>query len=195
MILPGHIIKEYVDQGLISIEPAFDPQQLRPFGLRVHLAPDVLVARSGQQVDLASEGADPPLFDEIDLRKGPLVLRRGEFVLASTIEAFRLSPSLICKLDGRSTIARIGLMVHCTAAVIDSNHGEHRSIVLELANIGPFEISLPSGIGIAMATFEQVVGEAQLSLEQEQYRGQRGAVPPNLSFKVPRYAGGETELP
>jgi dCTP deaminase len=189
LILPGPVIREFIEHGLISIEPAFDPNQLRPFGLRVHLAPDLLIAEEGQTVDLSLAECHTPRFLEEDLRNGPLCLAPGGFVIASTVETFRIARTLVCRLDGRSTLARLGLLVHCSASVVDGNHGEHRSIVLELANVGPFNVVLPGGIGIAMATFEQVLGEAEPSLEQDQYRGQRGAVPPNLGFKIPRYAG------
>lgn len=190
MILPGQIIEEYVDHGLISIEPDFDSAQVRPFGLRVHLDEHVLVPEPGQHVDLSSDQKPSPRFQERNLQEGPLVLAPGGFCLGSTLEAFRLAPSLLCRLDGRSTIARLGLLIYCSAAVIDSNHSEHRSIVLELANVGPFSLTIPSHIGIGMVTFERVTGEASLELEQTQYEGQRRATAPNLDFSPPAYQPG-----
>lgn len=189
MILPGHVVQQYVEQGMISVKPTFDAQQLRPFGLRVHLGPIVLVPDSGQRVDLSSAVQSPLIYREHDLRLDALVLRPGGFTLGSTIEVFQLHPSLMCRLEGRSTLARLGLLAHCASGVVDSNHREHRSIVLELANVGPFEIVLPLGIGIGMATFERVAGEAEAQFDQSQYEGQSGPLPPNLTFKIPRYSG------
>lgn len=193
MILPGDVISEYVQHGLISILPHFDSRQLRPFGLRVHLADHLLVALPGQRVDLSSERPPRPLYTEHDLSSEPLVLPPRGFALGSTIESFRLDPTLMCRLDGRSTIARLGLLIHCTAEIIDSNHGEHRSIVVELANVGPFEIVIPRTLGIGMVTFERVVGEASLALEQDQYKGQTRVAPPNLAFEIPRYSGASED--
>lgn len=189
MILPGDIIKEFVDQGLISVLPKFDEKQLRPFGLRVHLSSRLLVPEGGQIVDLSSSEPSEPRHVPHMLDQGPIKLKPGDFVLGSTIEAFKISPTLMCKLDGRSTLARLGLMVHCTSSIIDGNHLEHRTIVVEIKNLGSFDILLPFGIGIGMVTFERVVGEASLRLEQEQYEGQTDVLPANLQFRAPRYSG------
>jgi dCTP deaminase len=190
VILPGHVVAQYVEQGLISVQPQFDRAQLRPFGLRLHLDHKVLIPVAGQRVDLSLRGREAPRlrYETLDLARRPLVLRPGGFALASTIEAFKLHPSLMCRLDGRSTLARLGLMAHCASAVIDSNHGEFRTIVLELCNVGPFEVVLPGGIGIGMATFERVAGEALAEFQQDQYGGQLGVVPPNLAFEPPAFA-------
>jgi deoxycytidine triphosphate deaminase len=192
MILPGHVIQQYVEQGMISVQPLFDERQLRAFGLRVHLGPTLLIPDQGQQVDLGSPHVKAPSYSEHDLRSGPYVLKRGEFVIASTVELFQLHPSLLCRMEGRSTLSRLGLLAHCASGVVDNNHREHRSVVLELANIGAFEIVLPFGIGIGMATFERVAGEAEARFDQNQYEGQTGSTPANLDFKVPAYAGLKT---
>lgn len=189
MILPGHVVQQYVEQGMISIDPVFDARQLRPFGLRVHLGPIVLIPDPGQRVDLSRPRESRVTYRNHDLRVESLVLRPGGFALGSTVELFQLHPSLMCRLEGRSTLARLGLLAHCASGVVDSNHREHRSVVLELANVGPFEIVIPFGIGIGMATFERVAGEAEEQFDQTQYEGQLSAVPPNLEFELPRYAG------
>jgi len=75
-------------------------------------------------------------------------MKPGDFVLGSTVESLRLHPTLACRLDGRSTLARLGLLVHCTSETIDSIHQAHRSIVLEIANVGPFQITMPFSYAI-----------------------------------------------
>lgn len=189
MILPGHVVQEYVEQQMISVQPEFDARQLRPFGLRVHLGPVLLLPDGGQRVDLAHPEPSPVNYREHDLRVAPFVLPPNGFLLGSTIELFKLHPSLMCRLEGRSTLARLGLLSHCSAGVIDSNHQEHRAIVLEIANVGPFEIVIPHGIAIGMATFERVAGEAEDRFDQSQYEGQRYTLPPNLRFTLPPYSG------
>ena len=189
MILPGDVIKEYVEQGLISVLPEFDDNQLRPFGLRVHLGDRLLVPKPDQVVDLRKCGLNELEYTTHMIRHTPFVLHPGSFVLGATIESFKISPTLMLRLDGRSTLARLGLMVHCTSSVIDGNHLEHRAIVVELKNLGPFQILISAGIGIGMVTFERVVGEASLRLEQTQYKGQSNVTPANLRFEPLPYKG------
>jgi dCTP deaminase len=190
MILPGHVVKEYIEQELISVRPAFDDQQLRPFGLRVHLASKLMVAKPGQKVSLRTQRSNSVKYEAHLLEgKRPFVLSPGAFALGSTIELLQLHPSLMCRLDGRSTLARLGLLVHCSSTTIDSNHREHRSVVLELANVGPFAIELGFGDAIGMVTFERVAGEAAMTYDQHQYRGQAEVTPANLSFGTPPYRG------
>ena len=191
MILAATTIRDYVERGLISIKPHFDPQQLRPFGLRVHLAAEVLVPIPGQRVDLGGGSSRKLEFQTLDIRGGSVALQPGSFVLASTIECLKVSSELMCRLDGRSTLARLGLLVHCTAEVVDSIHSEFRSVVLELANVGPFELVLPHRYAIGMLTFEEASAAADKSHEQNQYEGQVSVAPPNLAFGVPRYGPPE----
>jgi dCTP deaminase len=187
VIIPGHTIREYVENGLIEIAPHLDLNQIRPCGLRVHLSPSILVAKPNQRIDLTHGAAtSDPEYSELDISGKPFVLKPGGFALGSTTEMIRLSPSIICRLDGRSTLARLGLLIHCTSNVIDGVHSEYRSIVLELANVGPFELVLSGGIAIGMAVFETIAGDASVEFEQAQYRGQSGTVPPNLTFVTPR---------
>jgi dCTP deaminase len=191
MILPGQVIAEYVGQGLITVRPHFDRHQIRPCGLRVHLSPHVLVAKPGQRLDLTAKVPQEPQYDEIDLTNAPLIMKPGAFVLGSTIESFQVCPSLVCWLDGRSTLARLGLMVHASASLMDGIHAEARNIVLELANIGPFELVLPPQLAIGMVIFSTLAGEVELAFEQTQYQGQRGTIPPNLGFATPPYEKGQ----
>jgi dCTP deaminase len=186
MILPGQVIAEYAEQGLIGVRPRFDKQQVRPCGLRVHLSPQVLIAKPGQRVDLRGTSPEPQ-YDEFDLNSAPLVIPPGGFALGSTMESFKVSPSLVCWLDGRSTLARLGLLIHATASLMDGIHAEFRNIVVELANVGPFELVLPPGLAIGMVIFSTLAGEADLAFEQSQYRGQQGTIPPNLGFAIPKY--------
>jgi len=193
MILAADTISDYVRQGLISVKPCFDERQLRPFGLRVHLAAEVLVPVPGQRVDLGAQSSKDLEFQTTDIRNEKLTMRPGSFVLGSTIERLRISTELVCRLDGRSTLARLGLLVHCTAEMIDSVHSDYRSVVVELVNVGPFELLLPYRYGIGMLTFETASAAADRRYEQSQYEGQTSVSPPNLGFVAPEYDGNEGE--
>ncbi len=187
MILSNTAILQCAKDDLISVKPHFDARHVRPFGLRVHLGDDILVPRPHQSVDLSKRDGPGPIYDRISIKSSQLILRPGDFVLASTVESFKLHTGLICRLDGRSTLARLGTMIHCTSQAIDGTHRYHRSIVLELANIGPFEISIPHRHAIGMVVFEQVSDYVDPSAEQDQYDNQSAVLPPNLTFATPEW--------
>jgi dCTP deaminase len=140
-------------------------------------------------VDLAKPINDGTLFEKRKIVDNAYRLRPGDFVLASTLELFQVSPEISCRLDGRSTLARMGIMIHCSSDTIDNNHSEHRSVVLEIKNIGPFDVGLQFGTAIAMLTFQEMSEAVDPSEEQQQYSGQIGVTGPNLTFPVPGYLG------
>lgn len=187
MVLSSKIIKEFVEAGMILVEPAFDEAQLRPFGLRIHLADEVLIPELNQKIDLSVENPQSPIYRKINLASAPLILKPGDFVLVSTVEAFKLSPNLVGRLDGRSTLARLGVMIHCAAQSIDSSHKSPRAVVLEITNVGPFEITIPRFYAVGMMMFETVSFPRDPEIEQDQYENQLGVMPPNLEFKIPKY--------
>ena len=185
MILTSNAIKRCVKDEWISIRPQFDERQLRPVGLRIHLGETILRPDANQVVDLSKEEPITPAFKRIDIRSSPLVLHPGEFVLGSSVESIKLHTTLGCRLDGRSTLARLGLMVHCTSEIIDSIHQAHRCIVLEIKNVGPFQVRIPHLYPIGMIVFEKLTDPVDLALEQDQYKGQTEVTPPNLAFGTP----------
>ncbi len=191
MILSDVAIEDYYRQGLISVKPFFDPQQLRPVGIRVHIANQVLIPKPNQQIDLSKSKIPPPEYTSYDLSGKPLTLSPGDFMLASTIETFKVSETLVCKLDGRSTLARLGLLVHCTASVIDSITTEHRTIVLEIANVGNMSITIPARYPIGMVMFESVSNPVAPTHIQSQYQSQLSVTPPKLDFEVDDYLDRE----
>lgn len=88
----------------------------------------------------------------------------------------------MCHVDGRSTVARVGLAVHCTSAIIDGNFEEPRTIVLEISNHGPFEIILRHKTALAMLSFTQLTTDI-LQKTQQQYAKQEGVQAPNLKMQ------------
>jgi dCTP deaminase len=187
MILSRSTIAQYVKSGRISVRPTFDEKQLRPFGMRVHLGGDVLVPQDGAIVDLAHPTSDRGLYRHVDIRAQGLALQPRDFVLASTVEALRVDPAICCRLDGRSTLARLGIAVHCCSETIDNNHADYRTIVLELTNLGRFVVQLPALHPIGMVMFETTSEPVDPTEEQDQYAGQMNVVGPNLEFRAPMY--------
>jgi len=179
MILSDKTIREYIDCGKIEILPQFDHADIRPTGIRLHLSEELLVPIEGQTIDLSSDVEVQ--FQRITIADTGYYLKPNMFVLGSTSERILTPSNIVCHLEGRSTIARLGLSIHCTSGVIDSTHDEARSIVLEIKNSGPFEIILKPRGAIAMLLFSELT-EPISQRSQSQYKGQQAVLPPNLKY-------------
>lgn len=177
MILSDSSIKECIENGNIKIFPEFSMTDIRPTGIRLHLGDEILIPHEGQRVDF--EKGNDLLFERVSLRNQEYILKPGQFILASTYEFFQVPRNIVCHLEGRSTVARVGLAIHCTSGIIDGNFDEARSIVLEIKNQGPFEIVLRYKTALAMLSFSQLTTNIEQNT-QKQYQGQEGVAPPNL---------------
>ena len=179
MILSDTAIAELLAKGDIELRPTVDQGQLRPVGIRVHLARDLLVPVPGQLVDLARPTALK--YEKVDIRERNYVLEPGGFILGSTVEQVRTRPQILCLLEGRSTIARLGLTIHNTASVLDGTYMGWLTPVLEIANHGNFRVSLAEGMPIGMLCFQHLAGESSRQAYHGQYRDQSATTPPNLT--------------
>jgi dCTP deaminase len=182
MFLSDKTIKKYLDDGSLVIEPEFDRKNIRPLGIRIHLAKDILVPEP-TTIESLTEPADLN-YREVDLEKEKFHLKPGEFVLGATYEAVKTPPDVVGFLDGRSTIARLGLTVHVTAAITDGTIEGPHVVVLEIKNVGNFTIRLKHKDPIAMMAF-MTLTESVEQKAQTQYGGsQRKVTAPNLNFKT-----------
>lgn len=180
MFLSHQSIEQYIDQGKIVIGPDFDKKDIRPVGIRVHLAKDILIPLPNQTVEL---GVDQELqYREVDLTQETFYLEPGQFILAATYEGIKTPPTILALLDGRSTIARLGLTTHVTASVLDGTpEGQHP--VLEIKNVGNFRIRLKFKDPIAMIIFAELK-EPITQLGQSEYGSKQTKVtPPSLKFR------------
>lgn len=177
MIFSDRTIREYLANGAIRILPEFHQSNIRPAGIRLHLGNELLIPKKGQKVDLDRD--EEVAFTRETIPAEGFILRPNEFVLGSTYERFQVPRNVVCHVDGRSTVARIGLAIHCTSGIIDGNFEEARSIVLEMKNQGPFDIVLRHKMALAMLCFSQLTTDIEQSA-QKQYQGQEGVVSPNL---------------
>ena len=89
-------------------------------------------------------------------------------------------------VDGRNTLARLGIIIHCSSNTLDGNSNEFRSIVIEIKNSGPFEVVIPYAYPIGMILFQVTNIPSDTDLIQSQYKGQKGVMGPNLSFTPPK---------
>ena len=88
------------------------------------------------------------------------ILQPGDFVLAVTVESIKLSDDLVMRLEGRSSLGRLGIVVHSTASVFDP--GWNGNLVLELGNLGRMPVALYPGMNICAVTFETLTSPAEV---------------------------------
>ncbi len=122
MILSDKTIKDYIASEKIKIFPEFNQADIRPTGIRLHLGSELLIPIEGQTIDLDSN--EDIKFERITISEGGFKLKPGQFILGTTFEKFQVPRNIVCHLEGRSTIARIGLSIHCTSGIIDGNFEE-----------------------------------------------------------------------
>lgn len=173
-------LKKYLLAERIRIDPAVRDEDIRPAGIRVHLSERILVPRAGP-TPIELDGSVLPEFAECTIGEGGRLLAPGEFVLGATREVIAADADLICQIDGRSTLARLGLMAHLGSTMFDHIQSEGRAVTLELLNAGPFTINLKAGIPVALVTFTRLSSTVQQP-EYGQYEGQDRPVAPRLGF-------------
>jgi dCTP deaminase len=146
MMLSDEDIKRVIENGELQIRP-FSPKWIRSSGITLHLGAELLKPRGGYVVDVRKP--EPPPYDQIIITPDkPYQLQPGEFLLAHTFQSVTVGASLGFMIEGRSTLARVGLTIVQTAMMVYPGHS-NRPVTLELANHGPNSILLYPKMKIA----------------------------------------------
>jgi dCTP deaminase len=172
MILSDRDIKAAIVEGKITISPTpnYD-EQLGPCSLDLHLGNTMKVFKTTPYpyLDLKREINFEELMDEVQVSEGgPFILQPGAFALAVTKEEFTLPEDIMGRLDGRSSLGRLGIVVHSTAARFDP--GWSGKAVMELGNLGPSPVILYEGMRICALTFETLTSPAEESYSKNDKR-------------------------
>jgi dCTP deaminase len=157
MILSDKDIKAAIQEGRVQVYPAPNyEEQLGPCSLDLHLGNTFKVFRQSQYpyIDLKRKIDLEEVMEEIQVAEdgGPFILQPKDFVLAITKELFTLPNDIMGRLDGRSSLGRLGLVVHSTAARFDP--GWSGKAVMELGNMGIMPVVLYVGMRVCALTFE-----------------------------------------
>jgi dCTP deaminase len=182
MFLSHRTIEKYIDQKKIIIGPDFDKKNIRPVGLRMHLGKELLLPEANQIVDLTM--STTLKYKTVDLTQEIFYLEPGQFVLGSTYETIQTTPDILVILDGRSTIARLGLTTHITASIIDGTFEAPHAATLEIKNLGNFTIRLKYKDPIAMMLFAELKDPVTQELQSQYRNAPHKVTPPNLDFKT-----------
>ncbi len=182
MFLSHKTIERLVDEGHLIIRPDLDKKDIRPLGIRIHLAKDILVPGEGQTVSLTEPSELK--YKEIDLEKEEFYLEPNQFILGATYEAVQTPKNIVAILDGRSTVARLGLTTHITASIADGTFEQPHAIVMEIKNVGNFSVRLKHRDPVALMVFAQLTEPVELKIQTQYGAGQNKVTPPNLNFKT-----------
>ena len=179
MILSDHTIREEIDAGRIVIDP-FVPACIQPSSVDLHLDRWFRVFRNHTlgHIDVKQNLEELTELLEVD-DDDPFILHPGEFVLGSTLERVALPDDLVGRLEGKSSLGRLGLLIHSTAGFVDA--GWDGQLTLELSNVASLPIKLYPGMKIGQISFMKMTtpadrpyGSGELG---SKYQGQRGPRP------------------
>ncbi len=182
MILSDRSIKEEVSAGRIVIEP-YREECVQPSSVDVHLDKTFLVFNHSEHTFIDTRKEMPDLTTKIIVDNGkPFILHPGEFVLGSTSEKLTLPNDVAARIEGKSSLGRLGLLIHSTAGYIDP--GFSGNITLELSNVSKLPITLYPGMKIGQFSFQKMTtpvekpyGSPEL---RSRYQGQTNPEPSKL---------------
>ena len=191
MVLSDRSIKEALELGRLIIEPLGE-ECVQPSSVDVHIDRYFRVFRNHSQRVIDVREAQEDLTELIDVGdETPMILHPGEFMLGSTTERVGLPDDLVGRLDGKSSLGRLGLVIHSTAGFIDAGFDGH--ITLELSNVANLPITLYPGMKIGQISFFQMTTPADRPYGSSglgsKYHGQRGPTPSRYSENFNKPAG------
>ena len=154
MILSDGDIKRAVRNGRLIIEP-YTERMVQPVSVDLTLGSKLRVFQKTGHPIIDVKQEQPDLTERVEMDSyAPFYLHPSDFVLGITRERIGLPPELMGRLDGKSSLGRLGLLVHSTAGFIDP--GFNGRIVLEFSNVSPLPITLYAGMPIAQISFYQL---------------------------------------
>ncbi|MSO87338.1 MAG: dCTP deaminase [Acidimicrobiia bacterium] len=179
MIMSDRSIREAIAAGRIQLDP-FDPDLVQPASVDMrldryfrvflnHTMPVIDVKKNLEELTQLIEIPEDQAF----------VLHPGEFVLGSTLERLGLPDDLVGRVEGKSSLGRLGLLVHATAGFVDAGFSGH--ITLELSNVANLPITLYPGMKVGQISFLTMTTPADVPYGSgnlgSKYQGQRGPTP------------------
>ncbi len=179
MILSDRTIREQLEAGRIVIDP-LDADNIQPSSVDLRLDRYFRVFRNHTMrvIDVKEDQEELTELVEISDEDG-FILHPGEFVLGSTAERVALPDDLVARLEGKSSLGRLGLLIHSTAGFVDA--GWDGYLTLELSNVANLPITLYPGMKIGQISFLQMTTAADIPYGSSQvgskYQGQRGPTP------------------
>lgn len=176
LIFSDRSIREAIESGSIAIDP-YEPSFVQPSSVDLRVATDFRVFENHRysEIDPRSPQADLTKLVEVAEAEA-FMLHPGEFVLGSTLERVKLGDDIVARLEGKSSLGRLGLLIHSTAGFIDPGFEGH--ITLELSNVATLPIAIYPGMKIGQISFYRMTTAADAPYGSPElgskYQGQSG---------------------
>lgn len=179
MLLSDKDIRTEIDNGRVRIDP-YDPAMVQPSSIDVRLDRYFRVFENHRYPHIDPAVEQPDLTRAIQPKgEEPFILHPGEFVLASTYEVISLPEDIASRLEGKSSLGRLGLLTHSTAGFIDPGFSGH--VTLELSNVATLPMKLWPGMKIGQLCMFRLSSPAEYPYGSarygSRYQGQRGPTP------------------
>ncbi len=196
MILSDRSIKDCVQAGRILVSP-YDEMLVQPASIDVRLDNRFLVFRNYKYTCIDPKAVQEDLTEMIEVADGePFIVHPGEFILGSTLERVGLAADIAAQLGGKSSLGRLGLIVHATAGFIDP--GFEGRVTLELSNVANLPIRLYPGMKVGQISFfdmttpaDRPYGHPALGSKYKG-QGQPTASRMHLNFTETNFTDGDT---
>src|SRR5213594_793301 len=179
MVLSDRTIARLLEEERILIEP-YDDSLLQPSSVDVRVDRFFRVFHNNRYayIDVCEPQEELTELVEVEDDRA-FVLHPGEFVLGSTLERVRLPDDLVARLEGKSSLGRLGLLIHSTAGFIDPGWNGH--VTLELSNVANLPVTIYAGMKIGQISFVQLSEPAASPYGSDglgsKYQGQQGPTP------------------
>jgi len=178
-ILSDKHIKEYLEKGLIGIDPLDNPDiQIQPSSVDLRIGNEFKGFRIIRKpcIDPMDKSDIDSYMESFYIDDGePFIIHPGEFALATTYETIKLPDNLVARVEGRSSMGRLGVTMHVTAGYIDP--GFQGKITLEISNIGKMPVALYTGQRVCQIVFETMTSPAEIPYghpeRDSKYMGQK----------------------
>ena len=179
VVLSDRTIRRLLAEGRIGIDP-YDESLMQPSSLDVRVDRLFRVFRNSRYPYIDVKQEQEGLTELVEVTGDePFILHPGEFVLGSTLERVTLPDDLVARLEGKSSLGRLWLLIHSTAGFIDPGWDGH--VTLELSNVANLPITIYPGMKIGQLSFVQLTEPAERPYGSgglgSKYQGQRGPTP------------------
>ncbi len=186
MVLSDRTIRAEIDAGRIEIEP-FDEDLVQPSSVDVRVDRRFRVFHNARYpyIDVRQPMEDLTELVEV-ANDEPFILHPGEFVLGQTLEHVTLPDDLVARLEGKSSLGRLGLLIHSTAGFVDC--GWEGNLTLELSNVANLPITIYHGMPIGQISFMRMDGpvENPYGSRDSKYQGQAEPTPSRFYLNFDR---------
>lgn len=178
MVLSDRAIRKFIREKKLVIKP-FRKENIQPSSVDLLMGKSFLIFKNAKKPFLDVKRDDPKDFmEKVVIRNGePIIIHPGEFLLGTTKEWFEIPGNLVARLEGKSSLGRLGIVVHATAGYVDP--GFKGELTLEITNMANIPIALYAGMKIAQISFFEMTDEPEVLYGTSQagshYQGQRGA--------------------